>query len=333
MSIPKQDRVLVTGATGLLGSHTVRALLDTGYSVRALVRSIDKANRVFADRADTLQLCLGAIEDRASIEAALDGCDAIVHCAAIVAVDASSDSNALIETNVAGVKNVVEPAIDRGIDRIVHVSSIVALFGTGEEAIPASAALPPSRQAYSQSKTLAEHYVRELQASGCPVKILYPGAILGPDDPGLSESMRSVQLFARRFLPLTTSGVQYVDARDLATALVRLVEDEPRSLRVQAPGRFILWADLAALLNGITGKRPPAYPVPASALRFAGRLADRLRRVVPIEVPLSAESAAYATQWKPMETSDELGRLGVTFRSLEETMTDTVRWMQRAGHL
>ena len=95
MSIPKPDRVLVTGATGLLGSHAVRALLDAGRSVRALVRSIDKARRVFADHPGALQLSVGAIEDRASTEAALEGCEAVVHCAAMVAIDSASDSNAL----------------------------------------------------------------------------------------------------------------------------------------------------------------------------------------------------------------------------------------------
>ena len=145
--------------------------------------------------------------------------------------------------------------------------------------------------------------------------------------------MRSVQIFAREFLPLTTSGIQYVDVRDLGAAMVRMVEDDPGAKRYIAAGHFLTWQALANLLTEVTGKQPPAHRVPAWAFRVAGRLADGLRWLTPIELPLSAESAAYVTRWTPIENSQDFERLGVCFRPIEETMADTVTWLYDAGHL
>jgi nucleoside-diphosphate-sugar epimerase len=158
MSIPKPSRVLVTGATGLLGSHTVRALLDSGHAVKAFVRSPEKAQRVFAGRKGPFEITKGDIGDAASVESALRGCDGVVHCAAAIAVDFANDPQALIETNVTGVRNVIGTAVDQGLRRIIHVSSIVLLFRSDGTLVTESSEPQPSKHAYGQSKTMAENY-------------------------------------------------------------------------------------------------------------------------------------------------------------------------------
>ncbi|MEM7434373.1 MAG: SDR family NAD(P)-dependent oxidoreductase [Myxococcota bacterium] len=333
MSIPKPLRVMVTGATGFLGSHAVRAILEAGHRVVAFVRSPDKASRVFGDHTKALEIARGDIGDEASVRGALTGCDSVIHCAATVALDAGNTPEKLIATNVRGARNVIGTALDLGIERIVHVSSVATLFRRGGGRITEASELVSSKLAYSQSKIEADLYVRDLQAVGRPVQILYPGAIIGPDDPGLTDSMRSIQIFARVFLPVTSTGIQYVDARDLGLALCRMVEDEPNARRFIAAGNFVTWSELATVLERVTGDKPPTYRVPAWAFRVAGRVADSLRHVTPIELPLSLESASYVTQWTRIDNSEDFGRLGVRFRDLEESMADTVRWMREAGHL
>jgi nucleoside-diphosphate-sugar epimerase len=326
--------VLVTGATGLVGSHTVRALLEAGHEVRAFVRSPDKAKRVFSGwKGNRLETARGDIGDVASVEAALQGCDGVVHCAAAISVEAANDPQTLIETNVSGVRNVIGTAVDQGLQRIIHVSSVVLLFRSDGAPVTESSEPQPSKHAYGQSKALADKYIRELQAQGHPVKMIYPGAIIGPDDPGLTESMKSIPIFMHTLMPITTSGIQYVDARDVAVALVQMLEDEPGAARYLAPGTFISWPDLACLLEEATGERPRAVRIPGSVLRAAGRMTDLLRLLVPIELPLSLESATYITKWNPIESSKDLERLGVKFRGLEETIGDTVRWLRGAGQL
>ncbi len=333
MTTSKPDRVLITGATGLLGSHTVRALLDAGHAVRAFVRSPEKARRVFAVQPGSLELARGDISEVESVRAALSGCDAVVHCAAAVAAGTGGGPRHLIETNVEGARNVLGAALDRGLRRIVHVSSIAPLFRGDGTTITEDSEPQPSRRAYAQSKMLAERYVRELQAAGAPIKIIYPGAILGPDDPGLVESNESLVIFIRKLLPLTTGGIQYVDARDLAAAIVRILQTEEGQARYLAPGEFVSWPEFASLLEELTGEKVAARRINPVFLRFMGRVFDALRSVVPLEFPLSIESATYVTKWQPIPSSDELARLGVEFRSLKETLRDTLGWLKEAGHL
>ena len=99
------NRILVTGATGLVGSHSVRALLDAGYRVRAFVRSPEKAQRVFGAPRIGLELARGDIQDEASVFEAMRGCDGVIHCAALVAIGSANSPEGLVETNVSGVRN------------------------------------------------------------------------------------------------------------------------------------------------------------------------------------------------------------------------------------
>ena len=331
--MPKTLRVLVTGATGLTGFHTARALLEAGHEVKALVRSPEKAQRVFAGQEGPLEAVQGDIGDVASVQSALRGCDSVFHAAATVAVGHTDSPEALVESNVAGVRNVIGSAVDAGIDRVVHVSSLATLFrGDGT---PISEASEPqaSPHPYGHSKTIAEHYVRGLQADGHPVKIVYPGSIIAPDDPGLTESVGAVRTFIQDFVPLTTGGMQFVDARDLAVAHVRMLEAEPGPRRYIVGGTFLRWPEVAAILESTTGKRPRTFRIPAPLLQVMGRTLDLLRKVMHVELPLSAEAATYVTKWHAIPNSSALGEMGVRLRDIDETMQDTVDWLREAGHL
>ena len=124
----KPLRVAVTGATGLTGSHTVRALLNAGHEVRAFVRDPQKAQKHFGTHQGALELVQGDITDPATVTPALHGCDAVIHCAAVVAAGRGESAERLLETNVSGVRNVIGRAVELGIRRIVHVSSLATLL-------------------------------------------------------------------------------------------------------------------------------------------------------------------------------------------------------------
>jgi nucleoside-diphosphate-sugar epimerase len=325
---------MVTGATGLTGSHTVRALLAAGYGVNALVRSPEKAHQVFTERPSYLEIVRGDIGESASVRDALRECNAVVHCAATVAVgQKKGDPDDLMETNVDGVRNVIDTALRAGIDRIVHVSSLATLFRGDGTTLDEDSEPRDSKHAYGRSKAAADRYVRSLQADGRPVKIVYPAAIIGPDDPGLSESMLALRTFIEDFVPLTSAGMQFLDARDLAFAHRRMVEAAPGPQRILASGHFLTWSELARMLEDAVGRELRTIRIPAPVLRGLGRVLDLARRVVPIELPLTAEAAAYVTRWDPVPSSPALAQMGVTFRPVEESLSDAVRWMQQAGYL
>lgn len=324
---------MVTGSTGMTGSHTVRMLLDAGHQVRALVRDPSKAKRVFGQRSASLQLVKGDITERGTVLDALHECDAVIHCAAIVAVGTADGSEDLLEINVAGVKNVIGSAIERGLDRIVHVSSIATLFRGDGTVLDEQSEPQESRHAYGQSKTVSERYVRKQQVDGQPVKIVYPSAVIGPDDPGLSESMVALKAFVEDFLPLTSGGMQFVDARDLAHAHLRILESDPGPARYLVAGTFLRWHEVASIISVVTGRRPRAWRVPPSVIRGLGRFLDGVRKAFPVEFPLTAEAADYVTRWDPVPNSESLAAMGVTFRDVQDSLRDAIEWLRREGHI
>jgi nucleoside-diphosphate-sugar epimerase len=325
--------VSVTGATGLTGSHTVRALLESGHEVRAFVRNPRKAETLFLEHEGALELVQGDITEPASVADALHGCDGVIHCAAVVAAGRDAAAAKLLETNVSGVRNVIGTALELGIRRIVHVSSLATLFRGDGTVLSEDSEARPSEHAYGQSKTLADAYVRKLQVAGHPIQIVYPAAIIGPDDPGLSESMMALRAFIEDFIPITTGGMQFVDARDLGVAHCRILESEPAPARYLAAGTFLRWSQLASEIEQANARPPRAIPFPAPLLRGAGRLLDLVRKVLPVRLPLTAEAAAYITRWDAVPNSAALEEMGVRFRDVSETMTDSIRWLKEAGYL
>ena len=124
-------KVLVTGGTGFIGSHSVAALLAQGHQVRLLVRSRDRVDRSLSPLgvAD-VESVLGDVTVPGSVEQAMAGCDAVLHAAAVYSLDARAAAG-MREVNVRGAEIVLGTAVRAGLDPIVHVSSYVALLPPG----------------------------------------------------------------------------------------------------------------------------------------------------------------------------------------------------------
>lgn len=328
-------KILVTGGTGLAGSHSIRDLLQAGHEVRALVRSESKLARVFPTSPAGLSSAVGDIADRSSVERALVGCDALLHAAAVVSMDNASPE-ALIEANLGGVQKVLGAALDAGVKRIVHVSTLSALFHVDESsrAKPITPDTEPheSEHAYGRSKAMAERWVRDRQAEGAPIWTTYPSAVLAGDDPGMTESTNALRIFAGRFVPVTSGGFQMVDARDLATAHRLLLEKTPTQRRHLVPGHYLSWKELHRELRA-AGCRSVAIPLSGGLLRVSGSVMDTMRKAVPMPFPLTRESSLYATCWSSVPSSPELAALGLHYRPAPETLRETTAWLRANGHI
>ncbi|MDJ0869202.1 MAG: NAD-dependent epimerase/dehydratase family protein [Myxococcota bacterium] len=326
-------RVLVTGATGFIGSHTTRALLAGGHAVRILARNPAKVEAVFGPaRAGLDDVVPGDVTDEACVAKALEGCDAVVHTAALVAMEASRASE-IDATNLRGVQLVVGGAHRRGVPAIVYVSSASALFHGGDRPIRPDDAVAAAVDAYGRSKADAEAYVRRLQDAGAPILTTYPTGVVGPDDPGLSEANHAVRTFIGTCVILTSSGFQFVDVRDLAEVHRRLIEGDHGAGRYGAGGPFLPWAELADLLDRLTGRPVRRVPVPGRLLRALGRVGDLAKRVQSFDFPLTGEGMQYASLWPGVDSSRTEQELEFRFRGAEETLRDALRWMAHAGHL
>lgn len=326
-------RVLVTGGTGFVGSHSVRELLRAGCEVRLLVRDAAKAQRVFAGEPQALRdVVVGDVVDRAAVRRALRDCQGVLHCAALVALEAHRAAEAH-RTNTLGVESVLGEAAERGLESIVHVSSAAALFRPGAQPIRADSPVAEARSPYARSKAAAERFARELLARGAPLRISYPGGVVGPDDPGLSEVNHTLVIFLRDFVALTSGGINLVDVRDLARIHAALVTGRGAPGPYLAGGRFLAWRELADLLDDLTGGRVRRLPLPGALLRAAGRGGDLAKRFLSFEFPLTHEAMTFATRWPGADSSQTLATLGVSFREPAQSLADALRWLAAAGHL
>ena len=146
-------RVMMTGSTGFIGGHTAALAVEAGHEVRALVRSTERlANTMAGFDLPVPDHVVGDMTDPAAVAAALDGAEAVIHCAAVVSLD-PRDNAEMIEKNAAGARTVLEQAVELGLDPVVHVSSTAALFEP--DAGPLTVDHPPSSVdfAYCRAKS------------------------------------------------------------------------------------------------------------------------------------------------------------------------------------
>lgn len=330
-------KVFLTGATGLAGAHTAIELLKHGYSLRMLVRNVSAAEQWFADKGyENLDFVQGDMLDAACVEQAMQGCDAVIHAAAVIDLEAKNKL-ATQTKNLQGVENVVAGACKQGIKRIIYVSSVTVIFSSNIDRLDEDREPTVSQDPYTNSKVLCEQRVRTLQEQGYPVTISYPSAIFGPDDPKLSQSNEGLMLLYRDFVPNTSSGMQFVDARDLALAHRLLLESPLEEDRCQERyiigGHFLNWKEFAAAIQAAGGDKVGTIFLPAKLFRGLGLLLDGIRKVIPINYPISYEAAVMVTKMPVCSSNKLIKKTGISFMPLEQTLTDTLAWLKKSGHL
>lgn len=326
---------MVTGGTGFVGSHTVRAFVAAGHSVRLLVRDREKVRRIF----DPLDIAIpesdvvvGDITDEAQVEAAFAGCDAVFHSAALVDLRKSA-AQRVLETNARGVDLVIGGAARRGLPSIVYVSSVSIFFQPGAPPLHLDMAVAPATTAYAQSKADAEAVVRRLQDEGAPIRASYPSGIIGPDDPGMSDGNHAVYSWYKDTGIDTSGFFQICDVRDLAALHVLQLELPEGAHRHVAAGPNLTWSDTYKVCDALTGLRVRQFPLNGRILRACGSVGDVVKRFWDFSFPLTRDSMEFATQWPGADASATTKDLGIQFRSAEATYGDTLRWMYEAGHL
>ncbi len=320
-------QVLVTGATGFIGYHATLRLRGEGHRVRALVRSREKGERVLGPLGmGTEDLVEGDMTDERAVERAMEGCDAVLHAAAGVSVTTGETD---FSANLRGTEVVMGKALEHGL-HAVFISSVTAIFDPDRPATEDSP-LVYGRTHYGRSKTECDAWVRARQAEGARAAIVYPPGVVGPDDPGFSESVKAYRSFLRGTLR-SEGGNQLLDARDLAKLLVRMLEEQTCG-RVVAAGHFFNWDDFTALIEGVTGARIPRIAAPGWVLRLAGRAMDRASKISGRPMPMTGEGIEIATRFPRMRDSPQVAELSVAWRDAEETVRDLFNWYLAAGRL
>ena len=327
-------RVLVTGATGFVGSHAAKALQDAGHTVRALVRTPAKLEtvtaRVGVDLA-LLETVQGDIRDAAAVEAAVDGCDAVVHAAAVVSIDPTDEAE-VSGTNFAGAQNVLDAAVGAGCDPVVHVSTGEALFPFRTDPVTADHPVGTARQAYARSKAKCEHLARRHQSQGHGVVIVYPALTIGPGDYNQSVQLQPMKLWLTKPIPRSGYTMTMVDVRDVAAVIAASMEAGRGPRRYLLFGHTLTADELLSELHQVTGRDLKSLPMPKALFSAWGRVGDLARRF-DLDLVLSSEAVEYMFNYSAGDNSATEQDTGVRLRPFGESLADTIAWMRDEGHV
>ncbi|MFP7760240.1 NAD-dependent epimerase/dehydratase family protein [Marisediminicola sp. LYQ85] len=320
-------RVLVTGASGLLGSAVARELVDNGHEVRTFQRRPSGVEGATDE--------LGSLTDRGAIARAVRSVDAVVHLAAKVSLSGHADE--FDRVNVKGTTDLVVAASSAGVTRFVFVSSpSVAHTGTsimGDDALPADPA--HARGDYARTKARAELVALGADAEGFAVVAVRPHLVWGPGDTQLVE--RIVDRAGSGRLPVIGSGAALIDTIYIDNAATGIVAALDRAEHVHGRSYVLTNGEprpVAEMLGGIcraAGVAAPTWSVPARVALAAGSLVERVWALHPgtDEPPMTRFLAEQLStshwfdqrrtradlQWAPSVTIDEgLERLARSYR-------------------
>lgn len=331
-------KILVTGASGLIGCHAVAALLEAGHAVAALARSPGKLEAALGSLGCALrdvEVATGDLGDPESIRRALAGRDGLLHCAGRFS-PARVDAEALHRTNVEGTRNVLGAAAasaERGVlRRAVHLSSMLALFPPRGPVLRADDPVAKPTSMYAITKARAEEIARELRARA-PITIVYPAAVQGPHDPTFSIGPRNVATALRERKTLVTEGgLPYTDVRDLAALVVAIFAGRVTEQGVMAPSFFVSHEAYRRLLESLTGHAIAPQKLPGWGMRLMGRIGDVVQRLGR-DVQLTYEAAEVLTRSVPLDDRVARAALGREPISAEDSFRDLIDWMVEAGHV
>lgn len=303
-----REMILVTGSTGIVGSRLVFDLLADGHKVRAMKRGssdLEFVRKIFkfydADKGDALFAAIEWVEgdllDIQSLELAMEGVSQIYHAAALVSY-AAKDAEKLLALNADGTANVVNCAVDAGVMKLCHISSVAAL-GKAKSGLPTNEKTTWKRSTnnsvYGLSKYLAEREVWRGTAEGLPAVIVNPSIIIGPAKSDQSSGMLMDMLRKGiKYYPPGSAG--YVDVRDVSRMSIALMKSSLENERYLLNSESIPYLDLLNSAAEVYNNPPPSIAVKPWMLEVAWRMAAVGATFTRTSPRITKETARSASQ-------------------------------------
>lgn len=323
---------LVTGGTGFVGAHVVRALLARGRSVRCLVRSTSRRRNL--DGLD-VEIAAGDVTNFASVARAAAGCETAYHCAADYRLDAR-DPEALFASNVSGTDNVIRAAAEAGAVRIVHTSSVGAL-GLRADGLPADEDTPVDPAtlvgAYKRSKLEAQRIAGGWASRGAPVVIVNPSTPVGERDVKPTPTGRIITDFLNGKIPAyVDTGLNLVDVRDVAEGHLLAAERGRVGERYILGNRNMTLKEILDALAAITGLPSPSIRLPGWVPVAAARADRVLARLLGREPSISLEGARMSRYRMYFDSSKAVRELEMPQSPIEDALARAVDWFRVNGY-
>jgi dihydroflavonol-4-reductase len=325
--------VLLTGASGFIGSAVARILVEEGFAVRALVRAGSRRDHLKALGIDIVE---GSISDAASVSAALASRRYLIHVAADYRLWAR-DPREIFAANVEGTRAVMEAARSAGVERVVYTSSVATVQPrpdgrpADEDAfMPADAA----SGAYQRSKIMAERLVRDMIADSLAAVIVNPATVIGPHDVRPTPTGRIVIAAATGRIPaFVDTGLNLVHVDDVARGHVAALRRGRIGERYILGGNNVRFARMLADIAALAGRRPPRLRIPWYAALPVAYAAEAASRVTGREPLATLEGVRHARDCMFFSTAKAERELGIRARPYREALADALTWFRNAGYL
>jgi dihydroflavonol-4-reductase len=329
-----KEKILVTGASGFVGSAVARRLVENGYSVRALVRG--KSPRAHLAGLD-LDFFEGDLRDPRSVERAMAGVRYVFHVAADYRLWAR-DPGEIFASNVEGTRNIMEGAMRSGVERVIYTSSVatIALRSDGtaaDEANPLRA--DEGIGAYKRSKIAAERLVETMVAErGLAAVIVNPSTPIGPRDVRPTPTGRIiVEAVQGRIPAFIDTGLNLVHVDDVASGHLAALHQGKIGERYILGGQNVLFSQMLQDIAGLVGGRAARVRLPWRALIPVAYVAELMANVTGRE-PFATVAGVHMAKYRMFFQSTKAEQqLSYRSRPYIEGLEDAVRWFRDAGYL
>lgn len=307
--------IAVTGANGLFGRHLINALQRL-QSVRAVVRA--KSSLTDFDG----EVVEGNVMDPLSLADAFEDCTVVVHAAARVSYDPRAKQE-ILDTNVLGTRHAVDAALRCGVKKFIQISSVAALpRPRGTETISEKTFLqePEFSSDYGKSKYLAELEVFRGQEEGLAVSVVNPSLILAPV--ATPRSSGQVFHYVWNEKPFYTEGwVNYVDVRDVAELVSRVIQQDFSGQRIIANGGTTTYRELFAQIAAELNRQAPRIEAKPWMIPLAVAAENLLAAIGSRERMLTRQSMRNSFSRVRFDATRSIEKVGLTYHTLDETLT------------
>jgi dihydroflavonol-4-reductase len=324
-------RIAVTGANGHVGVNLCKALLEQGHEVRALCHKNLNGIRDL----DVLKI-QGDMLDTSSLKKLLDQAEVVFHLAARISITGDSDGM-VSRTNAEGTKNILNAAMEAGVRRFIHFSSIHAF-----QQQPHNQELNETRPlvgskgfAYDVSKATGERSVYEAVGKGLNAVILSPTAITGPSDPQPSLLGSAVlQIYNNRIPSLVPGGYNFVDVRDVVSGALAAIERGRAGEKYLLAGHYHTLREFSGLIQLHSGKKTVRTVLPFWLARVGLPFIHLYSRLTGNEPLYTSESLTIIGEGSTMISHAKAREeLGFNPRPFSDTIRDLIEWFKQNGFI
>lgn len=323
----------VTGATGFIGSSLVRELLKDGEEVRVMVRHNSDTRNI-----DGLEVekVYGDIRDRESVRSSLDGCDVFYQTAGLYSFW-EPDNRIFYDVNVEGTKAALDAALQKGIEKVVYTSSIVAVgVGDGEDMADESTEynLWKYGNHYSRSKYLGELEAKKYCEQGLPVVIVNPAAVIGIRDIRPTPSGQMILSILNGQMPgYMDAGMNFVDVEDVARGHILAAKKGVCGERYILGNENMTLIDFYRLIAEIGNVRAPARKLPLSVAVSFGYMYQLLSKFTGKPPLVTASMAKMSGACAYYDCSKAKTELGMPQTPVRESVGKAIDWYREHGYV